>query len=639
MLHVLILVLFAVCSLADVRSSHQTQKQKVKAALRSSKKAAHVAQSDHAADKPRREPEEEVDFEQTDFEDSAYAGEEGAEEVTQARPTESYTYTDPEADSWIDEEQEEAIVAGVRDDDDGDAAILIRGQVAQGVIEELQDLKQNFEQAEHELEHLRVFMRKLQRQEQSVIAASLLQVEEESSNSEKQAPIARGLFPCQTVVAKALLTVDSFLNASLAINASWVPPVFVQDIFQENNTYSDALFYHKVSTAISWVSLYSAAQSGHGLWTSHDQSVMQYYCIQGLSSTTSNANHNLEEQGIKVDIVQGDIRVTQLASSALWPDGNVPYCFAPGLSTIAKTAFILAVKHIQSQVSCLNFAHVNLNLNKQVPTCSQLPSIIVTNETAGCSSYLGYIDMTMFSQKVNLGTGCEIMGMAAHQLMHALGVPHEIGRRDRNEYVAFDVDSATRLTTQVLSVDIISGFNSPNAALNDNDNFDLLSVTMHSSDAFTPDGYDTIEPNVLPILARYMGQRHGLSQFDVEHLATLYGCNSTGTTPLAPTKVLTTSWLLGDGIGLDGSCADRLFTGVGWTDGTGRNRSFECSQMAQWCKDPTLGVRTRNVCPQTCLQCIQPPLSMQIFLKGMYASNIPGITGYNWRQPDTYYPW
>lgn len=529
----------------------------------------------------------------------------------------------------------------------------------------------NIDQAEQELEKLKKLMRDLRRMESTAGAASLLEaqhtqklqrqkVEQAASFMEMHESKAEGsqasgsqTFPADTPTTAEGYRQYSICNLTLAkaynlLNYTvtmetfygtpgWTPPYFVQDVLDQlSSAWTSPTSWwtpsvsgagwgaypaqnaittttlKKVQVSMAWVSLRTALQSGHGIWTSADQSALVQYCLQASTTT------NLEEQSPIPNIVQGDIMITRTTSS-LWATKNVPFCYAPGTSTGAKASFQMAIDHISAQIPCLSFAHINVSVLKQPATCVELPSIIVTSANLGCFSYLGSVDLVTQSQTLNLGPGCDLMGMAIHQLMHALGVPHEISRLDRNSYLSFSSDTAeSRSASAIFPVNYVQGYPLDNRQRNSSDTFDLLSITMPPASTFSVDGFDTVEPNSLPILGRYMGQRHGLSEADAQNLADLYGpgCQASYP-PRTPSWDVTTKWLGGMGFALDGKCADRTYTGIGWTDGLKRNFSFTCNDLRSKCRDPVFGPQTRLVCPVTCLQCIQPPPALQIYANGI----------------------
>lgn len=544
------------------------------------------------------------------------------------------------------------------------------------VIKALDEVEEEAEQAEEKLENLKQLMRRLRRQESGGV--SFLEVQEAASGKQqafeegsheraesfpKAPPETLEAYRAYQICNLTLTKAYKLLHFEITIQtrfgaAGWTAPFFVQDVMEElsaawqttagsgsqastpsgkfgwgadnfaSQNSIDMLTLQKLQVAMGWISLRAALQSGHGIWTSADQSGLTQYCM------ATQVMNNLEEQQANPSVVQGDIMISRL-QSGLWAKGVVPFCFSPGVSTGAKAAFQMAIDHIQAQVPCLTFTHINVNSIKQPPTCIATPSIVVTSASPGCFSYLGQVDLVTGSQIVNLGPGCELMGMAIHQILHAVGMAHEIARSDRNSYLSFNAASTSRTTSTIYPVDYVQGYPIPNRPNNSTDNFDLLSITMPPASTFSGDGFDTVDPSNLPILGRYMGQRHGLSEADAANLATMYSCNSVYP-PRTPSWELTTKWLSGVGFALDGKCLDRAYTGVGWRDGLNRNFSFTCTDLRLLCRDSALGVRTNLVCPATCLQCIQPPPSLQIYKDGYGAYNDAqgtsgGLNEYSWK--------
>jgi len=84
------------------------------------------------------------------------------------------------------------------------------------------------------------------------------------------------------------------------------------------------------------------------------------------------------------------------------------------------------VRELQRIVPCIRFTL----LPKGVPPTGDY--VRVTNEDEGCYSSVGKVGG---KQDLNLGDGCFAPGTIIHEMIHALGVHHEQGRTDRNDFI------------------------------------------------------------------------------------------------------------------------------------------------------------------------------------------------------------
>lgn len=416
---------------------------------------------------------------------------------------------------------------------------------------------------------------------------------------------------------------------------------FMNNYQSEGVPYSQILLWSRDGPLMgfylnNFVDLQDAIMSSYPAWTSQDWSDLAW--CSGKSQMT-----NLEEN-TKVElppappfstqplfVVQGDMIMEDTHTIYPWAGGVVNWCFDnlpennAGTLTYVKDNFLAAIRTIQTQLNgggsqCLTF---NKLPNAVSGSCNTFPSIAVRTGRPGCWSHVGqvsgyYTNWMSRSQIVNLGDGCESTGMILHQLLHALGMPHEFARNDRQQFLRVN-------NTQVEGG--VSGTKAPVYSLYDKypdsaentarfpgDIVDYLSIMMSPPTTFT--GNPTwIQAINAPIEDRYMGQRLGLSELDVLHLADMYKCPSSNVMAMYATKNLNAALVQGSGFVRDGSCVDQNYTGVGYVDGSGTQHPYSCADIAkqQWCTGAKKIITTRAQmrCPYTCLQCIQAPVNLQ----------------------------
>jgi len=197
-----------------------------------------------------------------------------------------------------------------------------------------------------------------------------------------------------------------------------------------------------------------------------------------------------------------------------WVGGRVKYCLATDLSMAARHAFELARDHLHAQVPCIRLVEAQTAGR----TCVETPSIIVTSDvTDGCWSYLGQdsgLEHRGRSQALNLGLGCEVMGVALHELGHALGLPHEHSRPDRGKFIEVHWDKAGPAWRDSLKAGPLPTSRSA---------YDMFSIMHVGASAFSERGEVTLEA-LDSDFTQYLGQINGLSQRDVERLGDAYGC-------------------------------------------------------------------------------------------------------------------
>lgn len=335
------------------------------------------------------------------------------------------------------------------------------------------------------------------------------------------------------------------------------------------------------------------------------------------------------------DMATGSSEASPLAASqSRWANGLVSYCYSNDTGTAARIAVEEAMRHIARQVPCVRFQHVGA-LNST--SCRELPSVLIVSRTAGCWSHVGQVSGNVpayqgRSQLLNLGRGCEHMGMAAHQLAHALGMTHMATRIDRDLFLRIIEDN---IAPARVNASFRRNSNPPPITAYSAHPYDLLSITMYPAQAFSMNATVlSVEPKQEPLLSRFLGQRMGFSQLDVDDLGDMYRCMSQ-VRPSDISKGISQLFQNGSGFVFDGSCKDRSYTGIEFLDSRNATRLFQCSDLATKCYDPVLGSRARFVCPQRCLGCIAAPQDAIAFEAARRARSIVLLNTTNTLPPVT----
>eukprot|EP00928_Gymnodinium_smaydae_P030845 TRINITY_DN22812_c0_g3_i1.p1 TRINITY_DN22812_c0_g3~~TRINITY_DN22812_c0_g3_i1.p1 ORF type:complete len:894 (+),score=170.23 TRINITY_DN22812_c0_g3_i1:170-2851(+) len=367
------------------------------------------------------------------------------------------------------------------------------------------------------------------------------------------------------------------------------------------------------------ISLKSAIQSSF-CWTLQDQQNF-------WNCNTGNSTQRLEEHEQTLDgwrLVQGDMiargppkedepkpatvapSLLEMNSSSfsasgrmvskLWKSGIVNYCFHSDTSYYAIMAFDDAVQHITSQIPCLHFQELQQATGT---VCEKTPSIMVTSSGVGCWSHVGRQDLgDGESQTLNLGTGCEFMGLALHQLGHALGLAHTTARADRDKFIKVFPSNAR--TPNDFDVDLAA-----NDLAYTGTRFDFFSVMNLPAFAFSKHGQPTILVKSDLRLTGFLGQRLGLSQQDVEHLAEMYYCLDSAE-PIVRTSLLVSLLNRGEGYD-DGFCQDEDQTGI-----VVNSKVVSCVELEKegHCEHPALRARVAEKCPVSCMKCVPKLFAM-----------------------------
>lgn len=231
-------------------------------------------------------------------------------------------------------------------------------------------------------------------------------------------------------------------------------------------------------------------------------------CTTGHSQMADSTEDG--EPIVEGDMVQSDSRGGgSLSAGRPWPGKTVPWCFKPGTTAKTQKVFRQAIALAKQQVPCLKFPEHSYGLGYN-SRCK----LVVQSSSLGCFANVGVV--TNGQNKLNLATGCEFIGTAQHELMHALGETHEQNRADRDRYV--------KINWQFIPEGKRRNFQRQDAAYTGTV-YDYLSIMHYSQTAFSTDkSVPTITGANGQSLQNYIGQRQGYSELDVRHLGVLYQC-------------------------------------------------------------------------------------------------------------------
>lgn len=183
-----------------------------------------------------------------------------------------------------------------------------------------------------------------------------------------------------------------------------------------------------------------------------------------------------------------------------WPNGVVPYEIGSGVSNQAVEA---AMDAIESQ-SDVRFV--------QRSDQSNYLSIF---SGSGCWSQVG---MSGGEQALSLGRGCQVKGVAIHELLHALGYWHEQSREDRDQYVQINWDNIRSDRESQFRKQSELGIGT----------YDYRSIMHYGAWAFSANGEPTMTPLKDGVRHEDLGQRQGMTDKDAFALNEIYGGSENG---------------------------------------------------------------------------------------------------------------
>mmetsp|Transcript_64081 Transcript_64081/g.111715 ORF Transcript_64081/g.111715 Transcript_64081/m.111715 type:complete len:733 (-) Transcript_64081:107-2305(-) len=210
----------------------------------------------------------------------------------------------------------------------------------------------------------------------------------------------------------------------------------------------------------------------------------------------------------------------KVAAGRPWTSARVNYCFASDVPKRIKGIFEAAARQYRLAVTCLDFKNVGWKRGSsrsvmEDQECQESPAIFVTsNPDEGCYSWVGMIP-NLRSQRLQLhDPGCFAIGIAMHEIGHALGMAHEHSRPDRDDHIRVlweNIRSDAKAEFEVVQ---------SSGVMQD---YDLFSIMHYDNHAFSADGSKVTtealeqEANDVPL-----GQRNGLAMADVKQVAYMY---------------------------------------------------------------------------------------------------------------------
>ncbi|XP_037607138.1 high choriolytic enzyme 1-like [Sebastes umbrosus] len=211
-------------------------------------------------------------------------------------------------------------------------------------------------------------------------------------------------------------------------------------------------------------------------------------------------------------LLEGDLLVPRTRNAmkcwsqdCLWRKSSnglvmIPFTMSSEFTSCQRQKIDYAMETFHSK-TCLRF----------VPLQNEYDYISIENR-AGCFSSLG---RTGGSQVLSLNRqGCLYHGIIQHEINHALGFQHEQTRSDRDNYVSINWQNINPQMAYNFYKQATNNLNTP---------YNYSSIMHYGRTAFSIQyGKDSITP--IPDPNVQIGQRQGMSYWDIERINALYGC-------------------------------------------------------------------------------------------------------------------
>nr|XP_057939822.1 high choriolytic enzyme 1-like isoform X3 [Doryrhamphus excisus] len=210
-------------------------------------------------------------------------------------------------------------------------------------------------------------------------------------------------------------------------------------------------------------------------------------------------------------LLEGDLLVPKTrnalkcwSQSCLWKKASnglvkVPYSISAQFSSWERQKIERAMKSFHSS-TCIRFVPRRYDHD-----------YISFESKSGCFSALGRQGgRQVVSIKRN---SCVYHAIIQHEINHALGFQHEQTRSDRDRYVRINWENIDPKMAYNFYKQDTNNLNTP---------YDYSSVMHYEKTAFSTNGRDTITP--IPNSNVHIGQRQGMSRWDIMRINLLYGC-------------------------------------------------------------------------------------------------------------------
>ncbi|KAM8867015.1 uncharacterized protein ACB058_005156 [Synchiropus picturatus] len=243
----------------------------------------------------------------------------------------------------------------------------------------------------------------------------------------------------------------------------------------------------------------------HGRNTDGDHRWSYSYCRETDDSemVTSKILHTNDE--VQDNLMEGDLASLgqdsgQVCRDCKWQKVGqlvqVPYVLEGSFSSLEKDTIFSAMKGFHLN-TCVRF----------VPRQME-HSYLSILKLRGCWSYPGRIGGP---QRLSLGRGCIYYGVIQHELLHALGFYHEQNRFDRDIHIHINYENIKNNRQKNFRKLKTNTLNIP---------YDYNSLLHYGPMEFSINGQQTITS-----YGQEIGQRIGMSVFDIVKVNKLYDCN------------------------------------------------------------------------------------------------------------------